>query len=117
MKFKIDENLPSEFADLLRKASFDASTVAEEKLEGHPDDNIAEVCREEKRILVTLDLDFADIRIYPPAKFPGFIVFRLPIQDKFHLISLLKDVILLFKKETINHQLWIVEEDKLRIRG
>jgi predicted nuclease of predicted toxin-antitoxin system len=116
MKFKIDENLPAEFAELLREAHYDALTVVEQKLEGQPDENIAEICSQEERILITLDIDFTDIRVYPPSKFPGFIVFRVYKQDKYHLISLLKELIPLFKKEPVSHQLWIVEEDKIRIR-
>ncbi|HPZ06712.1 MAG TPA: DUF5615 family PIN-like protein [Candidatus Eremiobacteraeota bacterium] len=116
MKFKIDENLPVEFADLLREAHYDALTVSEQKLEGQPDDNIAEICAQEGRILISLDLDFTDIRVYPPCKFPGFIVFRVYRQDKYHLLSLLTELIPLLKKEPLNHQLWIVEEDRLRIR-
>ncbi len=116
MKFKIDENLPVEFAELLREAHYDAFTVVEQKLEGQPDENIAAICSHEERILITLDTDFTDIRVYPPCKYPGFIVFRVYKQDKYHLINLLKELIPLFKKEPISHQLWIVEEDKLRIR-
>ena len=34
MKFKIDENLPTEAADLLRSAGHDAVTVGEQRLGG-----------------------------------------------------------------------------------
>lgn len=34
MKFKIDENLPREVAELFRKAGYDAMTVHEQKLVG-----------------------------------------------------------------------------------
>jgi hypothetical protein len=33
---------------------------------GHSDAEIAQVCQREARVLVTMDLDFADIRAYPP---------------------------------------------------
>lgn len=82
MKFKADENLPVEVADLLHQAGYDAATVFEEHLEGRPDSDIASVCREEGVVLITLDTDFADICAHPPAQFPGLIVLRLHKQDK-----------------------------------
>jgi predicted nuclease of predicted toxin-antitoxin system len=77
MRFKIDENLPIEVADLLRQAGYEASTIYDQNLVGEVDENIAEICQTEQRVLVTLDLDFADIRAYPPEKYPGLIVMRL----------------------------------------
>jgi hypothetical protein len=34
VKFKIDENLPAEAAEILKSAGFDAHTVADEDLSG-----------------------------------------------------------------------------------
>jgi len=77
MEFKVDENLPVEVADLLRQVGYDAVTVFEQHLEGSPDSDIASICQQEGRALITLDTDFADISAYPPAQFPGLIVLRL----------------------------------------
>lgn len=66
MMFKIDENLPVEAAEILRQAGYDASTVVEQRLGGKPDSDIASVCQQEGRALITLDTDFGDIRAYPP---------------------------------------------------
>jgi len=86
MKFTIDENLPVEVAELLRSQGYDALTVEEQKLAGECDSIIIEVCRQEERILVTLDLDFADIRAYPPQDFAGIMVLRVNRQDKPYLL-------------------------------
>ena len=77
MNFKVDENLPVEVAELLNHAGYDAITVSEQNLIGTSDINLAELCRKEKRIIVTLDTDFADIRAYPPNDMFGIIVMRL----------------------------------------
>jgi predicted nuclease of predicted toxin-antitoxin system len=66
VRFKIDENLPAEAAGILRGAGFDADTVEDEDLSRADDDTVAGRSRSEDRILVTLDLDFANIRAYPP---------------------------------------------------
>jgi predicted nuclease of predicted toxin-antitoxin system len=61
VKFKVDENLPAEAAEILRGAGFCADTVGEEDLSGADDTLVASTSRSEHRILVTLDLDFANI--------------------------------------------------------
>jgi len=117
MAFKVDENLPVEIADLLRQAGYDAVTVFEQHLEGSTDFDIASACQEEGRALVTLDTDFADIRAYPPAQFPGLIVLRLHRQDKPHVLEVIERLIPLLSSEPFEHLLWIVGETRVRIRS
>ena len=74
MKLKIDENLPAECAEILRDGGFEADTVADERLTGAEDSAIAVRSRAEGRVPITLDLDFANIRAYPPAEYAGIIV-------------------------------------------
>ena len=117
MRFKIDENLPVDVARLLREHTFDAHTVSEEGLGGQPDDAIAVVCQQESRILVTLDTDFCDMRCYPPKNYDGLVVLRLERHDKLHVLSVMQRLIGMFTRENLKGRLWIVEENKLRIRG
>ena len=117
MKFKIDENMPLEVAGLLRDAGYDAATVPEQNLTGTSDANLSAVCRQEEHILVILDNDFADIRTYPPGKSPGIMVMRLNRQDKVHVLEVFRHAIRLLPTEPIERHLWIVEEDKIRIRS
>jgi predicted nuclease of predicted toxin-antitoxin system len=44
MRFKVDENLPIEVAELLQQANHDALTILEQQLGGHADFNIASIC-------------------------------------------------------------------------
>jgi predicted nuclease of predicted toxin-antitoxin system len=116
MRFKIDENLPQESAELLIQANHDAMTVIAQRMGGGPDPNLATVCNSEGRVLVTLDLDFADIRAYPPAKHPGFIVLRPISQAKSHVLNLLRLVIERLPSEELTGKLWVVDENGIRIR-
>ncbi|MEA3350740.1 MAG: DUF5615 family PIN-like protein [Chloroflexota bacterium] len=117
MKFKIDENLPVEIAELLRSEGHNASTVFEQDLVGSADLIIANTCKQEERVIVTLDLDFADIHAYPPQRFLGIIVLRIHHQNKYHVISVFRRVIDLLGREPLDGRLWIVEESQVRIRG
>jgi predicted nuclease of predicted toxin-antitoxin system len=116
MKFKIDENLPIEVADLLSQAGYDAAAVIEQALGGHPDGDIAAVCQREQRALVTIDTDFADIRAYPPRLYAGLIVLRLKQQDKPTVLQLIAKILPTLASEPLAGQLWIVEERRIRIR-
>ncbi len=117
MKFKIDENLPIEFADLLITAGHQAMTVNEQHPRGKTDSVIIDTCVRGGYILVTLDLDFADIRAYPPTQYPGLMVFRVVRQDKRHLIEVFQRVVPVLMREPIEGRLWIIEETRIRIRG
>lgn len=116
MRFKIDENLPIDVADMLRNGGHDAITVAEQLLAGHPDLRIAEACRAEKRALVTLDLDFSDIRTYPPHLYSGIIVLRPSVQSIRALTRQMAGVVDLLSSEPLEGRLWIVDDHRVRIR-
>ena len=117
MKFKLDENLPIEAADLLRQAGFDAFTVTEQQLGGAGDPSLFATCQREQRTLLTFDADFADIRSYPPESHAGVIVLRLFRQDIPHLLQALSRLVPLLRTEATLGHLWIVEEHRVRIRG
>ena len=116
-KFKVDENLPTEAANVLRGAGHDAVSVMDQQMGGQPDANVAAVCQQEDRVVVTLDLDFADIRAYPPADYPGIIVLRLARLDKRRVLSVMQRLVALVEQEPLAGKLWIVDESSVRVRG
>jgi predicted nuclease of predicted toxin-antitoxin system len=116
MKFKIDENLPIDVADLLRKSGYDATTVLEQDIGGCADSDLASICQKETRAFITLDTDFADIRAYPPGEFFGLIVLRLRHHDKPYVMQVISRLISMLLTEPLERHLWIVEEDRIRIR-
>jgi len=116
MRFKVDENLPVEVADLLRAAGHDAATVNDQGLGGAADSDLARLLQRERRAFVTLDLGFADIRTYPPHEYPGLLVLRLPRQDKDFVLQVCQRMVGQFTTESITGQLWIVETDRIRVR-
>jgi len=89
MRFKIDENLPAEAVDVFRVAEHDAETALDEHLGGLSDAEVMEHCLAEQRAMVTLDMDFSDIRTYPPEQYPGLIVLRPRNQSRDAVLNLL----------------------------
>ena len=88
MRCKIDEHLPLEIKDLLVQHQHDSVMVAEQGMAGCIDPDLAQVCQKEGRALLTLDLDFSDIRTYPPEDYHGIVVFRPAIQNITTLVRL-----------------------------
>jgi len=117
LKFKVDENLPEAAARILRDAGFDAETVLNEELGGTSDTALASVCKEEGRALITLDLDFSDIRTYPPSEYPGFIVLRIHNHSILHVSAIMEKVVGLLQREKLAGTIWSVDERRVRIYG
>ena len=117
MRFKTDENLPTEFTEALRTSGHDGMSVWDQSLTGENDSVIIQVCQTEQRCLITLDTDFCDLRTYPPDDTFGIIVLRLRRQDKLYLTKIAKRLAHILTTEDPAKHLWIVEEDRIRIRG
>jgi len=117
MRFKIDENIHPDLASFLRQHGHDVATVWDEGLRGTTDANLAHTCQKEKRALITLDQDFADIRSYPPEQYYGLIVLRVAKQHRTHLLDVLTRILPLLHDEALTEHLWVVDESSVRIRG
>lgn len=66
---------------------------------------------------ITLDLDFADIRRYPPENYAGIIVLRPANQGISAVLRLMRRALPLLGQEPLTGALWIVDEQRVRIRG
>lgn len=117
MRGKLDENMPVEAAELLRAAGWECDTVFDEQLGGAEDPDISARCQAEGRVLFTLDLDFADIRAYPPSAHVGIVVFRPIEPSRSRVLSLLQRAIPVLATEWAENRLWIVEPGRVRIRS
>ena len=115
MRIKLDENVDSRLAVLLREAGHDTTTVQEEGLCGTEDEALCEVCKGEDRALVTLDLHFSNVLRFPPERTPGLIVLRGPNQLFPTTRLLVQTLIDALTAESPAGKLWIVEPGRLRI--
>ncbi|MDR3675339.1 MAG: DUF5615 family PIN-like protein [Acidobacteriota bacterium] len=117
MQFKMDENLHPDLAEFFCEHGHDAVTVWDEGLRGKSDSVIVDKCRDEGRALLSFDLGFADIRVYPPDRYPGLIVLRMENQSRQRLMEIAPRILELLKREPLKGRLWIVDESSVRVRG
>jgi predicted nuclease of predicted toxin-antitoxin system len=116
LRLKLDENLPQRAEQALRGLGHDVETALSEGLAGAEDPSLLSACIAEDRILVTLDLDFSDIREYPPGSHRGVWVLR-PAQQSFDaVVRLVLAGVKLAAMERTAGQLWVIDERRVRIR-
>jgi predicted nuclease of predicted toxin-antitoxin system len=115
VKFKIDENLPIDVADLFRSAGHDVESVYSENLQGSPDQDLFQKCQIGNRVLATLDNDFANIIAYPPENNKSVIVLRVKDQSRDAVLKVFRRLLPELGKLT-SGQLWVVDEIRIRIR-
>lgn len=117
MKFKTDENIPDAATEHFRSLGLDAISVPEQRLAGEPDPLIAEVCRAEDRVIVTADKGFGNIHEFPPEDYAGIVVVRPKLMGPGAITRLVMKVAPKFGTRQLRGRLWIVEDDRVRVRG
>jgi predicted nuclease of predicted toxin-antitoxin system len=78
MRFLLDANMPRSAIGTLSARGHHVEFARDIGLGAAPDTQIAERARQTGNALLTRDLDFADIRQYPPGQYGGIVVLRLP---------------------------------------
>ena len=116
MKFKLDENFGMRTQHIFREAGHDVHTVYQEELQGATDEQIYQVCREEQRCLITLDLDFANVLHFPPQQTNGIVVIRMPKNPNLTILErLIRQFLLALDNMSVEKRLWIIEMGRFRV--
>lgn len=113
MRFLIDENIRSEVSDFLAHKGHDVKKVPQ----GTKNSSVILLAKKEKRILLTHDIHFSNILMYPPHTHCGIIRIKIhpPSVDK--TISALKQLLAAVPSEGFNKNLFVLEEDSFRQRS
>jgi predicted nuclease of predicted toxin-antitoxin system len=116
MKIKLDENLSRHLKQILEQDGHDVETVEDEGLSGRNDLEVGTAAREEGRMLFTLDVEFADLRKYPPGTHPGVILFRPRTMGPLTVNNLVVEFVRTTNLDELAKCVVIVDRNKVRVR-
>ena len=115
MNIELDENLGRRGAAILRAAGHQVTTVADERLSSASDEHLAEVCRSDRKCLVTLDLDFGNPLRFTPSRHAGIAILRLQRgSGAGDLLQAIRTLAAGLAGNTIDGKLWIVQRGHIR---
>jgi predicted nuclease of predicted toxin-antitoxin system len=118
VRFLVDANLPRSASELIARLGHDVEFARDIGLAAATDIVIASHARSAGAALVTRDLDFADVRAYPPQHYAGILVLRVPDHS---VAAEMVDILGRFLSESLfvaalAGRLAIVEPDRVRFR-
>jgi predicted nuclease of predicted toxin-antitoxin system len=90
---KLDENLSQAHVEFLLRLGYAAERVTDEGLSGADDPVVWQRVLAEGRFFITLDLDFADVRRFPPGGHPGILLLRPRNRSRAAVLEILERVV------------------------
>ena len=116
MKFLADMGVSRSTTGKLRDLGHDADHLREIGLQRLPDPQILTRARQEKRVILTFDLDFADLLAAGGESLPSVVLFRLRNQTPASVTPRLLEVIANCGADLEAGAIITVEESRYRVR-
>jgi predicted nuclease of predicted toxin-antitoxin system len=113
---KLDENLGRSHVQLLQAAGYQADRVTDEGLSGAADRAVWERVQAEKRFFITLDLDFSDVRQFPPGSHAGLLLLRPRSKSRDAVTEILQSVLREHPLGTLSGCFAVADPGQTRIR-
>ncbi len=117
MRFLVDANMPRSTRVLLASLGHSGEHASDIGLAHAPDARIAAHACANGAAIITRDVDFADIRNYPPHQFNGIIILRMPDDAGAKtIVNLLERFLKTELAARLPGHLVILEADRVRFR-
>ena len=117
MKFLVDMPLSPELAVWLAREGHDAVHASEVGLARVSDAKILERARDERRVVVTADLDYSRLLALEQAEGPGLILFRGGNYTEYETIERLSRALEMIPDEELANSILIIEKNRIRRRS
>lgn len=116
MKFLVDMSISPKTAVFLQSLRYDAVHLHNQGLDRLPDPAILEKARNEKRVLLTHDLDFGELLAISGTKLPSVVIFRLRNMHPERVNRYLREVITQHRDALEQGAIISVTEGQIRMR-
>jgi predicted nuclease of predicted toxin-antitoxin system len=116
VRFKVDEDLPRQIAQVLTDRGNNATTVVEQGWQGLPDEILWQQIQAEGRWLITGDKGFADLRLHPPGTHAGVILLRPQEESRRAYLDLVEAALDRLDLDNLPGAVVVVTHRGLRIR-
>jgi predicted nuclease of predicted toxin-antitoxin system len=113
---KLDENLAQAHVDFLNGTGYSADRVTDEGLSGADDNVVWQRAIAEARFFITLDLDFSDVRRFPPGGHPGILLLRPRNRSRDAVLEILQRVVREQPLDTLAGCFMVADINHTRIR-
>ena len=114
--FLADMGISQTTVEWLKEQGFDVFHVRDMNMHRAPDPEILEKARNDKRVVLTCDLDFGEILSASGEDCPSVIIFRLEDETPEHVNKRLKQALPESIEALIKGAIVVVEEGRHRIR-
>lgn len=116
MRIKLDENMPLNLVSSLEAMGHDVDTAQSEGLAGAPDPDVWQAAQDDRRFLITQDLDFSDMRRFQPGAHCGLMLVRLGNPSRRSLTVRVQTALEAGKANDWERCFVVITERKTRIR-
>ncbi len=116
MHVKVDEDLPRAVITTLQAHGYAAQGVYDQGMSGWSDERLFKAVQTEKRLLITGDKGFGDVRRYPPGQHAGILVLRPKRPSVVAFVELLERLLRQHPLEEFQGCLVIVTPQGVRVR-
>ena len=117
MKFLLDENIPFSVMSMLKELGLEVEHVREVGLRGKMDKIVAEYAKRHEAVLMTKDVEFGNLLLYPKNTHYGLLVLRLPhFFTAKQIMESVRGFLTKINPEELKHTLTVLEVGKYRMR-
>jgi predicted nuclease of predicted toxin-antitoxin system len=116
MKFLADMGISLRTVNWLGECGYDVFHLRDRGLQKLPDDKILNLARQEKRVILTVDLDFAQLLAISRKSLPSVIIFRLGNENYAEINQRLTQVLNNCQNDLETGAIVSVNNDAFRVR-
>ncbi len=116
MTFLLDHCVPRTYFHLLKQWGYEASLLTEHVAPTADDPDVLALAKKLQAVLFTVDMDFSNIKSYPPQDYNGIIVVRYQAQDEEKTSNALREVLQKFYPDDLGGVLVVIKGDRYSVR-